>query len=395
MSLLALSLLIAVTKGQGLALPTTTKTTSTPTLTKDNKLRQHRPGQRLVYLFFNPGAGKGDQQEELARILNLLEADDMISTQVIKTHPDKLHEQVRAVVEHIRQYTAATNNEDGCPKDQTPMVVASGGDGTISAVAQAVMNTGIPFGVIPRGTANAFATALGIPTTTIEEACQTIREGNTRFVDAATCHHNGNKITRQTKMVLLAGIGWEANMVMTAQGTLKRVLGKLSYIWGGIKETVAPKPFQCQLRINGGDMTKPIQTHSITVANVAPGGSVSAQGTGQVIPDDELLDITIQTCGDSTLESLNAMAHLLKAAVVKEPTETENIIQLRVREIEISCRTKQPVVIDGELQRHKQKMFHYKVLPKALNVITPPPETETETTTSMPPADLDLVSSAL
>jgi len=76
-----------------------------------------------------------------------------------------------------------------------------GGDGTLSA-AEAVVGT-IPFGVISRGTANAFATALGVPTT-IEAACQTILDGKTRVVDAAYCGK---------PMVLLAGIGFEAETV--------------------------------------------------------------------------------------------------------------------------------------------------------------------------------------
>jgi len=67
-----------------------------------------------------------------------------------------------------------------------------------AAAAEAVVGTTIPFGVISRGTANAFATALGIPTT-IEAACQTILDGKTRVVDAAYC--NGKP------MVLLAGLG--------------------------------------------------------------------------------------------------------------------------------------------------------------------------------------------
>ena len=41
------------------------------------------------------------------------------------------------------------------------IIVASGGDGTVSAVAGAVIGTDIPLAVIPRGTANAFSSALG------------------------------------------------------------------------------------------------------------------------------------------------------------------------------------------------------------------------------------------
>ena len=179
-------------------------------------------------------------------------------------------------------------------------------------------------------------------------------------------------------MVLLAGIGWEANMVKTAQGGLKRWLGRLAYVWGGVKETMVPKPFRCRLTIHDdGEHSRKVlevDTHSITVAVTAPGGSVSAQGTGQVIPDDGLLDVTIQTNDGMFLESLDAMAHLLKAAVVKEPTDTATITQLRTKDIEIQCRSKQRVVVDGELHPRRLNRFRFSILPKALNVIAPPPE---------------------
>jgi diacylglycerol kinase (ATP) len=113
------------------------------------------------------------------------------------------------------------------------------------------------------------------------------------------------------------------------------------------------------------------------VAVTAPGGSVSAQGTGEVIPDDGLLDVTIQTCDNSVLQSLNAMIHLLKAAVIKEPTQTDNILHMRVKELEIVSKSKQNVVVDGELISKKKKHFHFQVLPKALNVIAPPAQPPT------------------
>ena len=56
------------------------------------------------------------------------------------------------------------------------LIIASGGDGTVSAVTEALIGTDIKLGVISRGTANAFANAIGIPTA-IEAACQNILAG--------------------------------------------------------------------------------------------------------------------------------------------------------------------------------------------------------------------------
>lgn len=53
------------------------------------------------------------------------------------------------------------------------LVIASGGDGTVSAAATALIETPIPLGIIGRRTANAFASAFGIPTD-LESACHVI-----------------------------------------------------------------------------------------------------------------------------------------------------------------------------------------------------------------------------
>lgn len=53
-------------------------------------------------------------------------------------------------------------------KAQDGVVIAAGGDGTINAVAQAVLGSGCPFGVLPQGTFNYFSRTHGIPADTAE-----------------------------------------------------------------------------------------------------------------------------------------------------------------------------------------------------------------------------------
>lgn len=69
-------------------------------------------------------------------------------------------------------------------KAGVPLVVAAGGDGTISTVAGVLAGTGVPLGILPRGTANHFARDLGIP---LEEdaAVRLIVSGHRRQVDVA------------------------------------------------------------------------------------------------------------------------------------------------------------------------------------------------------------------
>jgi diacylglycerol kinase family enzyme len=64
------------------------------------------------------------------------------------------------------------------------VVVAAGGDGTVSAVASRLAGTGVPLGVLPMGTLNHFAKDLGIPLE-VDAAVQAIAQGHDVAVDAA------------------------------------------------------------------------------------------------------------------------------------------------------------------------------------------------------------------
>jgi len=219
------------------------------------------------------------------------------------------------------------------------------------------MDTGIPFGVIPRGTANAFSVALGIPVP-LDDACRIILADNVRTVDGAMCN--------DVPMILLAGLGFEAGMVNNASRGLKNVLGCLAYVLGGAKQVIDQKPFKCRVDIDG--TSQEIEATAITVANVAPPTSVLAQGFGEVIPTDGLLDVTIAT-SHTLIQGVSDLARLLTSAVVKEPTDSETLLCVRAKNIIVDCEPPQKVVIDGEMLNINP--INFSIVPGGLKVIAP------------------------
>jgi diacylglycerol kinase (ATP) len=159
--------------------------------------------RKNAYLIFNPVAGQGNAEQELASIESILGTE--LELKIYQTTPE------------ISAEDLATQ----AIAEQAELVIVSGGDGTVSAVAGKIVNTNIPLGIIPRGTANAFANAIGIPID-LNNACQTILDGEIQAVDLATC--NGYP------MMLLAGIGLEANAVEAASREAKDRFGVLAYI---------------------------------------------------------------------------------------------------------------------------------------------------------------------
>lgn len=303
---------------------------------------------QVAYLIFNPVAGQGDPDLALAMIREILEPQILVN--VIKTKPDvDPSEQARVVIETIR---SRNDNELGhC------LIIASGGDGTVSAVAGATIGTGIPLGIIPRGTANAFAVGLGIPTN-LRDACNTILAGNTHVIDAARCN--------DIPMILLAGLGFEAGMVFNASRELKNELGNLAYILAGVRQLATAQPFKAIVEIEG-EVTE-FNTTALTVANVAPATSVLAQGFGQVIPDDGLLEVTIAT-SKTRLQGLSSLAALARNAAIRVPTQRDDILCIRTSRLKVTTDPPQQLVVDGEIM--EANPIEFECIPKGLTVFAP------------------------
>lgn len=290
-------------------------------------------------LIFNPVAGTGDPVEELVAIRKILESE--IDLDIRPTSKEVGAAQLaRAAVERGAE-----------------MIIVSGGDGTVSAAADALIGTGILLGVVPRGTANAFARALRIPTE-INHACETILSGTPRVVDAATC--NGKP------MLLLTGIGFEAETVEQADRGSKDIFGPMAYILAGIGQLQNLETFETY--IEAENKTIKLPAAAVTIANAAPPTSVLAQGSAGVIPDDGLLDITIVAPANRTSAVLAAY-QLLQTSFMGTAAERDDISHLRVQEVKVTTEPPQKVVIDGNLDGTTP--IEVKCIPGGLTVLVP------------------------
>jgi YegS/Rv2252/BmrU family lipid kinase len=297
--------------------------------------------RRVAHLIFNPVSGQGNPTQDLLLIQKLLspQIDLEVHLTAIDIDPVDLAK------------AAIAANPD--------LIIASGGDGTVSAIAGALIHTGIPLGILPRGTANAFATALGIPTT-IREACSILLAGVTRIVDVAQCN--------QVPMILLAGIGFEAEMVERANRDLKDRIGVLAYLLAGIQQVNQQELFTAHIQANDiGEES--FQAAAITIANAAPVTSVLAQGTGGVIVDDGLLDITIVT-PNSTPRGFTALIDLFRAGLAGAAPQREDIFYTRLPRIRVDANPPQKVAIDGEIIGTTP--IEIECIPQALTVVAPP-----------------------
>lgn len=271
-------------------------------------------------LIFNPVAGQSDPENDLALIRSHLEPEIDLD--------------IRLTSEELDADTIASE----AIAQGAKIIIASGGDGTLSAAANALVGTNIPLGIISRGTANAFAAALDLPDT-IDAACKTILGGATRPVDAALC--NG------LPMVLLAGIGFEAQTVERADRQAKKRFGMLAYVMAGLQQLRELSSFTAEIETEDKVIT--VTASAVTVANAAPPTSILAQGPAGVVFDDGLLDITVVS-PVSRAGAIAASYHLLQTALNENSAaERDDIGYLRAKRVIVRTNPLQKVVVDGEI----------------------------------------------
>jgi diacylglycerol kinase family enzyme len=206
---------------------------------------------------------------------------------------------------------------------------------------------------------------MGIPTT-IQGACGTILAGNTRTVDMARC--NGRP------MILLAGVGFEADYVNRANRELKNRFGVLAYILAGVQQLNEADTFEATLELEGAEhspehiLKGSVTTSAITIANAAPATSVLAQGFGEVRYTDGLLDITISTV-KTRMQAITAITSLFASALVSSPTNREDILCLRGSRVKITTNQPRHVVMDGEIIGTTP--VEVECIPRGLTLLTP------------------------
>jgi diacylglycerol kinase (ATP) len=308
-------------------------------LSSAEAIATHLAKTRVGHLIFNPVSGQGNPQQDLDRIQTWLEPHMHL---------------------HIHETDAETAPADIAKQIlQNPvnLVIAAGGDGTVSAVAGALIQTDIPLGIIPRGTANAFAAALGIPMGQ-QDACNVILQGQVRTIDAAYC--NG------TPMTLLAGIGYEANVVEKTSREFKNQWGAMAYLISGWQQMDEQELFETELEA-GGEVYR-FQAGAVTVANAAPPTSVLAQGGGEVIASDGLLDVTVATV-DSKLSGVVTMLRALGSALMKTGFQDQNVVHSRASRLKVTTNPPQKVVVDGEVIGVTP--VEVECVPESLQVIVP------------------------
>jgi len=233
------------------------------------------------------------------------------------------------------------------------LVIVGGGDGTLNAVVDSLVEMQLPLGILPLGTANDLARTLSIPNN-IPEACQIIADGHLKYIDLGWV--NGKYFFN------VASMGLSVKITRNLSREFKRRWGILAYAFTALKTIVKTRPFSAEIKANG----KSIKVKTIQIAI----GNGRYYGGGMAISEDAAIDDRQLDLYSLELQSWWQIFPLLRTLKFGTQHQLDWVRTLETRE-PIEIYTKKPLTIntDGELTVSTPATF--RVIPHALQVFIP------------------------
>lgn len=232
-------------------------------------------------------------------------------------------------------------------------VVAVGGDGTVNEVFNGIVGTEAVLGIIPAGTGNGFARAIGLPLR-VNKACKVLIEGDVKSID----------IGKMDDRYFLgtAGIGFDALISRFAGKKLGPVRGMWIYFIAGALVFRRYKAQSIGLEIDSRKVE--VRPLIIAVANTTRYGG-RALIAPDARPDDGLFDI----CVIQQMGALKLLWHLPKLFKGKH-IKLSNVTVYRGKNVTITASKPMPVHVDGEAIDSCSSM-KFTLLPNILKMLVP------------------------
>jgi diacylglycerol kinase family enzyme len=222
-------------------------------------------------------------------------------------------------------------------RDGASLVVAIGGDGTVRAVVAGLAGSGVPLGIVGRGTGNLLARNLGVPLETTA-AIGTAFGGIDRTVDVVDLALGKG---RHEVSAVMAGMGWDASM-MAVSDVAKARLGWGAYAVQAVR-TVRDHPIRLRVQVDDG----PEHSFFARMCLIANVGTLVGgfELLPEARPDDGLLEVLVfepTTSVDYVRSSWGVVRGSLSD---HDPARTV----LQGRKIVVTTPGSRPRQIDGDL----------------------------------------------
>jgi diacylglycerol kinase family enzyme len=211
------------------------------------------------------------------------------------------------------------------------VVFACGGDGTVMACASTLAGTEVALAILPSGTGNLLATNMELPSA-VADGVRVAVAGTRRRIDLGSCG--------RTYFTVMAGMGFDAQMIDATSEHLKRRIGWPAYVLAAVKH-LRHRPMRVRIRLDGGTPLRR-RARTVLVGNVG-----KLQGGIPLLPDakpdDGWLDVAVLT--PHTIGHWLAMAW----GILRRQRDVRRMETFRARHVEVFSNRPQPRELDGDL----------------------------------------------
>ncbi len=288
-------------------------------------------------------------------------------TVAVVLHTKKVHGKARRVVREalaaagvteplwyeVPKSRKARKRAKKAAKAGADVVFAWGGDGTVQRCVDALAGRDTALAIIPGGTSNLLARALGIP----DDPAEAVRVG----LDGARRQLDTGSVNGE-HFAVVAGAGLDALVMEDTDRGLKDRLGKAAYVLTGAKH-LGMEPFEATVEVDGERAFRGSCT-SVVVANTRQGvGGLELSDTSE--PDDGVLEVGIVTAaGPLQLVRTAARALLSNADAAPHVQTTEGSA------VVVQLGRPMPYELDGG-EREPTRLLEIQVHPRSLTVCAP------------------------
>jgi diacylglycerol kinase (ATP) len=242
-------------------------------------------------------------------------------------------------------------------KEGIDVVVAVGGDGAVLQVVNAIADTKVALGIVPRGTGNMLAGNLGIPHR-LDKAVEVLVNGQQRRIDLGRVNVGG----KDRDFAVACGVGFDADVMKVTQTSEKRRWGKLAYIASALGQGHRLRDATHQITIDGVRSTT--EAAQVFVANFGRMGPFEPRR--EVEPHDGLLDVIVVRA-KGPLSGLLAGWEALRQRDLGE-SANGRVFRAQARKVRIETEPKRLVETDGTIVGNTP--IDVSVRPAALTVIS-------------------------
>jgi YegS/Rv2252/BmrU family lipid kinase len=284
-----------------------------------------------IKLIANPTAGKGKALGHIEHVKTYLEGNSLeIALTEGQGHAIELAKESKGLYD---------------------IVVACGGDGTISEVVNGLAESDTTLGIIPTGTANVFAYEFNIPMS-LEDACNKILTGDTKLYDL------GKMDSRY--FACWGGVGLDAAVIKEVDPDLKRKFGSAAFPWTAALKTIPNyKPTQFRLESN----------EEIYRGYWAVFGKMKYWGGNvPMLPDAKSDDGYLDVCIFKRKINLQRSVRYSFPLIIGEHVKLKNVEYFKTIKLKVSSQGLLPMHADCELLPDSKEV-EIEIVPKALNVI--------------------------